>query len=67
MTMPNMVNPMIEDHMYMTAVKLIYIANRIDYTDELPPERKPTVLVFLPGAYEIGVMNRHIEESGNIL
>ncbi|KAG4078989.1 hypothetical protein HA402_001644 [Bradysia odoriphaga] len=67
MNMPNMVNPLIEDHMYLTAVKLIYIANRIDYTDQLPPHQKPTVLVFLPGIYEIGVMNRHIEESAAIL
>lgn len=67
MTMPNMGNPGIEDHMYLTAVKLIYIANRIDYTDQLPAHEKPTILIFLPGVYEIGVMSRHIEESGHIM
>lgn len=67
MTLPNMGNPQIEEHMYLIAVKLIYVANRIDFADQLPPHQKPTILVFLPGIYEIGLMARYIEESGTIL
>lgn len=57
----------IEEEMYLTAVKLIYVVNRIDSTDEVSPLAKPTILIFLPGIYEINKMQWHIDESVNIL
>lgn len=49
--------------MYLTAVKLIFLANRIDYLDEEPTTMLPTILIFLPGMYEIHCMHRQIEET----
>lgn len=63
----NLQSPTIEDDMYITAVKLIYVMDRIDSTDQLSLNVKPTILIFLPGIYEIGAMNRHIEESAQRL
>lgn len=51
----------------MTAVKLIFYTNRIDAADQLEPQRKPTILIFLPGIYEIGLMNKYIEDSAKVL
>lgn len=63
----NIANPVITEEMYLAAVKLIYVVSRIDYTDQLPADIKPTILIFLPGIYEINCMNKHIEHSANIL
>lgn len=53
--------------MYQMALRLIYVFNRIDNTDELRLKKRPTILIFLPGYYEIGCMSKLIAESANIL
>lgn len=59
--------PGIDDEMYNTAVKLLYIADRIDFMDEVSMKAKPTILIFLPGIYEISCMAKHIEISSKNL
>ncbi|KAJ6634101.1 putative ATP-dependent RNA helicase spindle-E, partial [Pseudolycoriella hygida] len=60
-------DPKIEDEMYSAAVKLIYVFDRIDYLDSLAEQVKPTVLIFLPGIYEISCMHKQFEESTRML
>ncbi|XP_037027912.1 probable ATP-dependent RNA helicase spindle-E [Bradysia coprophila] len=60
-------NPEMKEEMYLTALRLIIIFDRIDNTDELRLNKKPTILIFLPGYYEIGYMGKLIAEYARIL
>ncbi|KAG4067051.1 hypothetical protein HA402_000042 [Bradysia odoriphaga] len=60
-------NPEMKEEMYLIALRLIILFNRIDNTDELRLNKKPTVLVFLPGYYEICYMGKLIAEYAKIL
>lgn len=59
--------PELTDDMYTLAIKLIFVAERIDNCDNLPKAVRPTILIFLPGYYEIGCMNKRIEAHASIL
>lgn len=68
MTLPfNYANAEIYDNMYVTALKLIHVANRIDNQDELNMNKKSTILIFLPGIYEINCMVKQIENAASLL
>lgn len=62
--------PTISNEMYLAAIKIIILCDRLDVQNSIaaedPTDVKPTILIFLPGVFEISRMYEHIKKWKNI-